>query len=124
VGPFDGVELRRGSGPDRTGSNGAEGDSRRPGQWTLFTPMAFDGISWARIAGPQRDARAACMSVTAHIHLLHGLPLGELDARAESAVRALEDGAVSVAVIDDRHRVDRIFVCSVSGSADWDAHRG
>ncbi len=81
----------------------------------MFTPMAFDGCSWVRIAGPQPDARAACMSVTAHIHLLQDLPLGELDARAESAVRELEDGAVSVAVIDDVHRVDRIVVCSVTG---------
>jgi len=82
---------------------------------TVFAPMAFDGLGWMRIAGPQPDARDACMSVTAHIHLLEGLPLRELDARVEGAVRELEDGAVSVAVIDDSHRVDRIIVCSVVG---------
>lgn len=81
----------------------------------MYTPMAFDGLGWVRIAGPQPDARAACMSVTAQIHLLEGLPLRELDARAESAVRELEDGAASVAVIDESHRVDRIIVCSVAG---------
>lgn len=121
VGPYDGTELRGGSEP---GGSAAEGGGRRPSGWSVFAPMAFDGISWVRIAGPQRDARAACMSVTAHIHLLQGLPLGELDARAESAVRALEDGAVSVAVIDDLHRVDRIIVCSAAGFPDWDAQRG
>jgi hypothetical protein len=84
-------------------------------EWTVYAPMVFDGLGWVRIAGPQGDARAACMSVTAHIHLLEGLPLRELDARAEGAVRELEDGAVSVAVIDDSHRVDRIIVCSVAG---------
>jgi len=77
----------------------------------LFAPMAFDGVSWVRIAEPQPDAVGACMSITAHIHLLQERPLGELDARAGSAIRALEDGAVSVAVIDDMHRVDRIYVC-------------
>lgn len=82
------------------------------GEWAVFAPMAYDGVGWVRIAGPQRDARAACMSVTAHIHLLEGLPLSELDARAEGAVRELEDGAVSVVVIDDAHRVDRIMLSS------------
>ena len=77
-----------------------------------------------RIAGPQADARAACLSVSTHIHLLENRPLGELDASAESAIRALEDGAVSVAVIDDVHRVDRIYLCSVTGFPDWDAARG
>jgi hypothetical protein len=81
---------------------------------TVFAPMAFDGLGWMRIARPQQDARAACMSITAHIHLLEGLPLRELDARAEDAVRELEDGAVSVAVIDDAHRVDRIVVCAAA----------
>lgn len=89
--------------------------TRRLAEWTVFAPLAYDGVGWVRIAGPQRDARAACMSVTAHIHLLEGVPLTELDARAESAVRELEDGAVSVAVIDDAHRVDRIILCSVAG---------
>jgi hypothetical protein len=86
--------------------------------------MAFDGVSWVRIAEPQRDAVAACMSITAHIHLLQNRPLGELDAHAASAIRALEEGAVSVAVIDDLHRVDRIYVCSITGSPAWGAPRG
>ena len=85
------------------------------GEWSVFAPMAYDGVGWVRIAGPQHDPRAACMSVTAHIHLLKGIPLRELDARAEDAVRELEDGAVSVAVIDDTHRVDRIMLSSVTG---------
>ena len=111
-------------GGSQPAGNAAGGRTRRPGEWTLFAPMAFDGRSWERIARPQPDARAACMSVTTHIHLLQeGFPLGELDARAESAVRALEDGAVSIAVIDDVHRVDRIFLCSVTGFPDWDAPR-
>jgi hypothetical protein len=35
------------------------------------------------------------------------LPLRELDSRAEPAIRALEDSAVTVTVIDELHRVDR-----------------
>ena len=96
----------------------------QPGEWTVFAPMAFDGVGWMRIAGPQLEARDACMSVTAFIHLLQGLPLSELDAHAESAVRALEDGASSVLVVDDAHRVDRIILCSASGVPDWAAKPG
>lgn len=101
-----------------TGRNLTGATARRPGESAVFAPMVFDGLGWVRIARPQRDARAACMSVTAHIHLLQGLPLSELDARAEDAVRDLEDGAVSVAVIDDTHRVDRIFLSLVSDFPD------
>lgn len=36
-----------------------------------------------------------------------GLPLRELDARAQPAIKALEGGAANVTVIDDLHRVDR-----------------
>jgi hypothetical protein len=71
--------------------------------------MAFDGLAWSRITSPQQDARAACLLVTAHIHLFRPqVPLRDLDARAEPAIRELEDGAGSVMVIDDRHRVDRV----------------
>lgn len=85
-----------------------------PAQWSrrgdlvTFTPMAFDGLAWSRVTGPQQDARAACLLVTAHVHLFNPeLALRDLDARAESAIRALEEGAPAVLVIDDRHRVDR-----------------
>lgn len=80
---------------------------------TLFAPMASDGTGWLRIAEPQPDARAACMSVAAYVHLLRpGVPLCELEARAESAVADLEGGAVSMPVIDGLHRVDRIVRCA------------
>lgn len=77
--------------------------------WSLFIPMAYtDGLGWTRITAPQAEARTACLSVTAHIHLMRpDLPLRELDVGAEPAIRALEDGAASVTVIDDLHRVDR-----------------
>jgi hypothetical protein len=108
---YDGTDPPGGSDP---GGHTTEDSVRVPEEWTLFAPMAFDGLGWVRIAGPQDDARQACMSVTARIHLLQGLPLSELDARAESAVRQLEDGAVSVRVIDDAHRVDRIILLSAA----------
>ena len=88
----------------------AERATRPYGEWSVYAPMAYDGVGLVRIAGPQRDPRDACMSVSAYIHLLDGLPLRELDARAEDAVRELEGGAATVAVIDDSHRVDRIIL--------------
>lgn len=85
----------------------------------VFTPMASDGIGWLRITEPQRDPRAACMSVAALIHLLQpGVPLSELQARAETAIRALEDSADSAAVIDDMHRVERVFLHPGASSPD------
>jgi hypothetical protein len=74
-----------------------------------FIPMAFvDGLGWVPITGPQAAPRAACLSVTARIHLLNpGLPLRDLDARAQESIEALESGARSVTVIDEFHRVDR-----------------
>jgi hypothetical protein len=73
-----------------------------------FTPMVFDGRGWSRITSPQEHPRAACLLVTAHIHLFRPeLPLRDLDARAEPAIRELEDGAETVMIIDDHHRVDR-----------------
>ena len=65
--------------------------------------------SFARVL--QRLTKYGTLSVTAHIHLMcPELPLRELDARAEPAIKALEGGAVSVTVIDDLHRVDRAGV--------------
>lgn len=79
--------------------------------------MAFDGLTWSRIVGPQQDARAACLLVTAHIHLFQPeLALCDLDTRSEPAIRELEDGAPVVMVVDDRHRVDRTGP-GVSGTA-------
>jgi hypothetical protein len=70
--------------------------------------MAFNGLAWSRIAVPQQDARAACLLVTAHVHLFKPeVPLRDLDARAEPAIRELEEGAPTAMVIDNRHRVDR-----------------
>jgi hypothetical protein len=45
------------------------------------------------------------------------IPLRDLDARAEAAIRALEDGADSVTVIDDQHRVDRAGPCPPANKA-------
>jgi hypothetical protein len=99
----------------------ADEPAQRPrrGDLETFTPMAFDGLAWSRITGPQQDARAACLLVTAFVHLFNPeLALRDLDARAEPAIRALEDGAPAVMVIDDRHRVDRAGLSvSVSGMA-------
>ena len=80
-----------------------------PAHLAAFIPMAFiDGLGWVPITGPQTAPRAACLSVTARIHLLNpGLPLRDLDARAQESIEALESGARSVTVIDEFHRVDR-----------------
>ena len=100
--------------PPESGSHAGESKScgpdhgRCPDGLATFIPMAFDGLAWSRIVGPQRDARAACLLAAAHIHLFGPeVPLRDLDARAEAAIRALEGGAATVMVIDDRHRVDR-----------------
>jgi hypothetical protein len=98
--------------------SGEPGDSARaalgvPGyvaaRWSQFVPLAYvAGLGWVRITAPRPDARAACLSVTAHIHLLQpDLPLRELDAQAEIAIKALEGGEPTVTVIDELHRVDR-----------------
>jgi hypothetical protein len=91
----------------------AAGSPRHAGGWAVFTPLVFtDGLGWTRITRPQPEARAACLYVSAHIHLMQpALPLRDLDARAEAAIRALENGAASVTVIDDLHRVDRAGLC-------------
>ena len=97
------------SGSHTDESRSCDPDHRRcPDGLATFIPMAFDGLAWSRIVGPQQDARAACLLAAAHIHLFRPeVPLRDLDARAEAAIRALEDGAATVMVIDDRHRVDR-----------------
>lgn len=71
--------------------------------------MVLSGsLGWVRIAAPQAAARAACLAVTSYMHLMHpDAPLRNLDAQAEAAIRALENGAASVNIIDDLHRVDR-----------------
>lgn len=101
--------------PRESGSHGDETKScdpdrrRRPDDLATFIPMAFDGLAWTRIVGPQRAARAACLLAAAHVHLFRPeVPLRDLDARAEPAIRALEGGAATVMVIDDCHRVDRV----------------
>jgi len=98
-------------GPQRDRS-AAPGGGRRAAAWAEFVPLVFnDCLGWVRITVPQPGARAACLSVTAHIHLMQPrIPLRELDAQTESAIRALEDGADTVAVVNEFHRVDRIGV--------------
>lgn len=93
-------------GGDDTGIDQSAADIA--GQAT-FTPMVLSGsLGWVRIAAPQAAARAACLAVTAYWHLMRPeVPLRNLDALAETAIRALEGGAVGVNVIDECHRVDR-----------------
>jgi hypothetical protein len=78
----------------------------------VFSAQVFDGARWMGFGGPHPDARAACLWVVTWVSLMEpGVPLADLRERAEVAVRALEDGAVSVSVIDDRYRVDRVVLC-------------
>jgi len=97
------------------------GDPRRQpagGSWATFTPLVFDGLAWSRITAPQQDARAACLLFTAHIHLFRPeVPLRDLDAKAENAIGELENGAATVMVIDDLHRVDRNDLRSAVGNS-------
>jgi hypothetical protein len=78
----------------------------------VFSAVVFDGARWMGIGGPHPDARAACLCVVTWVGLMRPdvSPAG-LRERAEVAVRALEDGAVSVPVIEDRYRVDRVELC-------------
>jgi len=91
-------------------SSAAPGSGRHAAAWAEFVPLAFnDCLGWVRITAPQPGARAACLSVAAHIHLMQPrIPLRELDAQTENAIRALEDGADTVTVVNEFHRVDRI----------------
>jgi hypothetical protein len=77
--------------------DGAPGDEKAPARPAAFIPLAFaDGLGWIPVSGPQTVARAACLNATAHIHLVNpALPLRDLDARAEEAINALENGAAS-----------------------------
>jgi hypothetical protein len=90
----------------------APGDVPQVGP-AAFIPMVLCGcLGWVRICAPQPRPRAACLAVTAYIHLLRpGIPLRDLDPHAEEAIRVLEAGAGSVTVIDDQHRVDRAGPC-------------
>jgi len=82
------------------------------GSLAVFSALVFDGARWMGIGGPHRDARTACLCVVTWVGLMEpGVPLADLRERAEVAVRALEDGAASIPVIDDRHRVDRVMLC-------------
>jgi len=94
---------------DGLGPGDASTGAEVPAHLAAFIPMAFiDGLGWVPITGPQAAPRAACLSVTARIHLLNpDLPLRDLDARAQESIDALEAGARSVTVIDEFHRVDR-----------------
>jgi hypothetical protein len=104
------MDFSGGSPHDRSA---ASGEARLGAEWAQFTPLVFSGcLGWVRICAPHGGARAACLAITAHIHLMSpGTPLRELDALAEPAIRALEDGAASVTVIDACHRVDRSGLC-------------
>lgn len=96
--------------PVDPGGDGIEPDQNAAiGRLATFTPMVLTGsLGWVRISAPQAAARPACLAVTAYMHLMRpDMPLKNLDAKAEAAIRALEDGAASVNVIDDLHRVDR-----------------
>lgn len=106
-------------GPRRDGS-AAPGGGRRAAAWAEFVPLAFnDCLGWVRITVPQSGARAACLSVAAHIHLMQPrVPLRELDAQAENAIRAPEDGADTVTVVNEFHRVDRIGVHAPAGETE------
>src|SRR5712691_7613855 len=85
---------------DRATADGGAGVS--------FTPLAFDGLTWLRIDGPQRDPRSACMIVAPFIHLIDpATSRCDLESAAEKAVRLLEEGASCVSVIDSLHRVER-----------------
>ena len=78
----------------------------------VFSALVFDGARWMGIGGYHGDARAACLCVVTWIGLMQpDVSLADLRGCAEVAVRVLEDGAVSVFVIDDRHRVDRVMLC-------------
>jgi hypothetical protein len=109
--------------PGKRGTQGDEnkgGNRDRPGSrgfCVQFTPMVFDGRAWVRISTPQPNARAACLNVTAYISLLSpSASLSDLDAAAEAAIHALEEGAWTVTVIDEWHRVDRADLCQARDS--------
>jgi hypothetical protein len=102
---YENVRISVSGGSDRGGSRAARESV------TVFSALMFDGARWMGIGGPHPGARA-CLCVVTWIGLMQqGVPLADLRERAEVAVRALEEGAVSVPVVDDRHRVDRVVLC-------------
>jgi hypothetical protein len=103
---WEDVRMSVSGGSDRGGLQAARESL------AVFSAQVFDGARWMGIGGLHPDARAACVCVVTWIGLMEpGVPLADLRERAEVAVRTLEDGAVSVPVIDDRHRVDRVVLC-------------
>jgi hypothetical protein len=78
----------------------------------VFGAVVFDRARWMGIGGPHPDAWAACLCAVTWVDLMRpGVSQAGFRERAEVAVRALEDGAVSVPVIDGRYRVDRVELC-------------
>lgn len=90
----------------------------------LFQVLADEGFGWHRIGQPHADASAACRTAALYVHLLRPeLQLGELQDLAATAVPALEEGAVTVAVIDGKHRIDRIELIPRAADPVWGADR-
>lgn len=80
----------------------------------MFVPRVFDGVSWVRVAPPQREPGAACLAVAAHLRAAApAMPGRELDARVACVVRLFEDGITGVVMIGEGHRVDRIDLLPV-----------
>jgi hypothetical protein len=102
--------------PADPAGDGSPADEEVPVGLAAFIPLAFtDGLGWVPITAPQTAARTACLNATAHIHLFNpALPLRDLDARAQDAITALENGAASV-TIDEHHRVDRAGTAPAPG---------
>ncbi len=95
-----------------SGGSGRAGSQAARESLVVFSALVFDGAQWMGIGGHHPDARAACLCVVTWIGLMQpDVPLADLRERAEVAVRALEDGAAGVLVVDDRHRVDRVVLC-------------
>jgi hypothetical protein len=92
----------------------ADGVTVRGGQvrldttFAIFTPVVTTENGWDYVAAPQRDPRAACMLLAAALWKQDpGICLPALQAQVENAVRELGNGAGSVSIGDDRHRVGR-----------------
>ena len=94
-----------GGGP----GDGGLGWRRLPDEWTVFVPRTFDGAGWVRVGPAQREAGTACLAAVAHLRsAVPGMPQAEVEARAASAARMLEEGMADVVMIGAGHRVDRI----------------
>jgi hypothetical protein len=100
------VSISVSGGSDRVGSRAARESL------AVFGAVVFGGAGWTGIGGLYPDARAACLCVVTRVGLRRpGVSQAGFRERAEVAVRTLEDGAVSVPVIDGRYRVDRVEMC-------------